>query len=81
MIKTRNNPNISNLSLIIPRRIHRMAKRKFHRSGAKNFTAYISMLIMNAPEEGFTAKDIVSSFLIDFELNCFRKKLKESAES
>jgi len=50
MIPTKNNPGLSNLSIVIPRSVHQAAKAKYLRSGAPSFATYIATLLEEAPE-------------------------------
>jgi hypothetical protein len=50
MIRTKNNPGLSNLSIVIPRSVHRAAKAKYMQSGAPTFAAYIAALLEQAPD-------------------------------
>jgi hypothetical protein len=51
MPRFKSNQVISNLSLTLPRGIHRSARLKCLRSGAPSLGAYVAMVLEQAPEQ------------------------------
>jgi len=50
MPRRRSSSDLSNLSLMIPRRIHRLARMNYLRSGAPSFAAYVATVLDRAPK-------------------------------
>jgi hypothetical protein len=55
---------ISNLSLTLPRRIHRSARLKCLRAGAPSLGAYVAMVLEQAPEH-VTAAQLIRMHTIE----------------
>lgn len=58
---------ISNLSLCIPRRIHRQARVKWLQSGGPSFAAWVAMVLEDAEEE-LSVADLARMQGIEMEL-------------
>lgn len=58
---------VSNLSLTIPRRIHRLAKVRCLRAGAPSFASYVATLLSQAPEQ-LSAQQVFECAVIEQEL-------------
>jgi len=71
MPRGRTNIGISNLSLTIPRRVHRAAKARFQGSGATSFASYISWWLTKIPES-LTASEAVEVLCVEIELKTFK---------
>lgn len=54
-------PFYSQLSVVIPRSIHRTARRKAIRSGAPSFAAYVAVLLDRAPDV-LSAADLTHAY-------------------
>ena len=50
MPKFRSNTYISNLSISLPRRVHRLVKARAIRSGAPSLAAYVATVLEQAPD-------------------------------
>jgi hypothetical protein len=64
MPKLRSSQFVSNLSLNLPRCIHRSAKVKALRSGSPSFAAYVALLLEQAPER-ITAAQLIRTHAIE----------------
>jgi hypothetical protein len=67
MPRHKTNPSLSNVSVVIPRRIHRMARVKALRSGAPSFPAWLAMVLEAAPESA-SGSAMVHMMCIELEL-------------
>ena len=65
------NNAISNLSLSIPRRVHRMARLRAIRSGAPNLASYVAVILQGAAEQ-LTAPQQIEALMIELELQALR---------
>lgn len=67
MPRGKTNTDLSNLSLVIPRRVHRQAKAKWLRSGAPSFASYVAMVLSRAPERA-DAMGILEAAILEHEI-------------
>jgi len=70
MPRGKTNAGVSNLSVVIPRRVHRMVRLKFLSSGAVSFASYIAWWLAQAPET-LTASQLVQVLEYETELKAF----------
>jgi len=63
----------SNLSLTIPRRVHRMARTRFLATGASSFASYIAWALTSLPES-LTPSQQVEIMAIELELKAFQQE-------
>jgi len=57
----------SNLSLVIPKRVHRKAKAAFLRSGTKSFGACVAWWLDQVPEQ-LAARQVIEAWMYEIEL-------------
>lgn len=67
------NVGISNLSVTLPRRIHRLARVRAIRSGAPTLAAYVAVVLSRAGEQ-LTAAEQVEAQLVELELAAMRTR-------
>ena len=71
MPRQHTNIGISNLSLTIPRRVHRLARLRAIRSGAPTLASYVAVILEDAAET-LTPAQQVSAAMVEAELQASR---------
>ena len=71
MPRQQTNIGISNLSVTIPRRVHRSARLRALRSGAPNLAAYVAVILQDAAEQ-LTPAQQLEALMIELELKASR---------
>lgn len=67
MPSQKTNQKLSNLSVLLPRRVHRKAKAKFIRSGASSFPVWVAAVLDRAPTMD-TAEQMFALFRMEAEM-------------
>lgn len=67
------NASISNLSLLIPRSIHRQARIKYLRSGAPSFAAWVAAVLETA-QERTSSQLLLRAHMIELDLTHARMR-------
>lgn len=76
MPRNRVNPGCSNLSLVIPRSVHRAARIRALRAGAPSLASYVAMVLDQAPES-LTAEQVLATHVMELRLKACRQKVNQ----